>query len=37
MGGDELIEHLRGDRTTAGIPIVLLTGSPGSSPSPTRW
>jgi len=32
MGGDELIEHLRGDRNTAGIPIVLLTGSPGVQP-----
>jgi CheY-like chemotaxis protein len=32
MGGDELIEHLRGDLDTAGIPIVLLTGSPGLQP-----
>ena len=32
MGGDELIEHLRGDLGTAGIPIVLLTGSPGLQP-----
>jgi CheY-like chemotaxis protein len=32
MDGDELIEHLRGDRDTAGIPIVLLTGSPGVQP-----
>jgi CheY-like chemotaxis protein len=32
MSGDELIEHLRGDLDTAGIPIVLLTGSPGVQP-----
>ena len=36
MSGDELIEHLRGDLDTAGIPILLLTSSPGSSPSRTR-
>ncbi len=32
MGGDELIEHLREDVGTAGIPIVLLTGSAGPQP-----
>jgi CheY-like chemotaxis protein len=32
MSGDELIEHLRGNLDTAGIPIVLLTGSPGAQP-----
>ena len=32
MGGDELIQHLRGDLNTAAIPIVLLTGSPGLQP-----
>jgi len=29
MDGDELIEQLRTDHTTTGIPIVMLTGTPG--------
>lgn len=32
MGGDELIERLRADQATAGIAIVLLTGTPGKQP-----
>jgi CheY-like chemotaxis protein len=32
MGGIELIEQLRADEDTAGIPIVMLTAAPGGEP-----
>jgi CheY-like chemotaxis protein len=32
MGGIELIEQLRADEGTAGIPIVMLTAAPGGEP-----
>ena len=32
MGGSELVKRLRADETTAEIPIVMLTASPGQEP-----
>ncbi|MGZ8793906.1 MAG: response regulator [Gaiellaceae bacterium] len=32
MGGTELIRRLRADEGTAGIPIVMLTATPGGEP-----